>query len=328
MRTLTNSLLAFSISGFLLLGACEGDGGGDPPGDRPDASARPDAMGSSPDADPGEPDAAASPADALWLAISGANDYKNWPPFPGHDGVVATTEHGASHRRAFVNETAAGDLAAMPDGSIVVKENLTSEAPADLAAITVMQRQGDDWFWASFMPDGTPNFAGLTSDPAVADCVAAGCHGDVAGTKGDYVFLNAEAEVADELYGEITAAADVYTSWDGFGAGAPAIGPDIAGGLHGAYNRTFINEVANDNEGNLADGSILVMENLLDEDAAALDAITVMKKIADIDPANGDWFYADLTPDGKVKLAGTRSANTLRCTVGGCHASGDFVFGN
>jgi hypothetical protein len=333
MRTPTNGLVAISISSFLLLGACEGDGGGgDPPGDRPDASTGPDAMGSPDGGDPGAPDAAPNPADALWKAISGGNDYKNWAPFPGHEGVVAYTGHGATHRRAFVNETAAGDLEAMPDGSILVKENLTSEDPTDLAAITVMQKQGDTWYWARFMPDGSYDVAGTTDEPSAAPCVSSGCHGDMANSKDDYVFLNNEAQDAAAIYDQITAAADLYTTWPGFGQGAPAIKQDGSGGAHGAFNRTFINVIADGNERNLADDSILVKENLTANDAAALDAITVMKKIAGRDPDNDDWFYAKLGPDGKVQLAGTLSANAVSCTASLCHEAastgGDFVHGN
>jgi hypothetical protein len=89
-----------------------------------------------------------------------------------------------------------GDLAAMPDGSILVKENLTSADPADLAAITVMQKQGSTWYWARFAPDGSHDVAGTTDEPSAAPCVSSGCHGDMAGSKDDYVFLNNEAQDA------------------------------------------------------------------------------------------------------------------------------------
>lgn len=330
MRTATNSLVALSISSFLWLGACEGDGGGGDPVDPPDA--RPgDAMESRPDADPGAPDAAPDPAADLWEAITGANDYKEWAGFPGHEGVVPYTGHGATHRRAFVNTTAAGDLAAMPDGSIIVKENLTSDNPADLAAITVMQKQGATWYWARFMPDGSHDVAGTTEDPSAAPCVSSGCHGDMAAAKDDYVFLNNEAQDAADIYAEITA--EEYRAWVGFGTATPPIKADTTFGTHGAYNRTFINDVADGNENNLADGSILVKENLTANDATALEAITVMKKIAGRDPDNEDWFYAKLGPDGKVQLAGTLNANRVGCTSSGCHTaadtgSQDFVYGN
>lgn len=331
MRTPTKSLVAISISSVLLLGACEGDGGGGDPPVPPDAGTT-DAMGAPPDGDPGAPDAAPDPAAALWEAISGANDYKTWPEFPGHAGVVPYTGHGATHRRAFVNDTAAGDLVGLPDGSILVKENLTSEDPADLAAITVMQKQGSSWYWARFKTDGTHDVAGLTDDPSAAPCVSSGCHGDMVGSKADYVFLNNEAQDAAALYAEITAAGAEYTTWPGFGAAAPVVEPDGSGGAHGSFNRTFINDIADNNERNLADDSILVKENLSANDAAALVGITIMKKVADIDATNDDWFYAKLGPDGKVQLAGTLGANAVGCTDVGCHEAGttggDFVFSN
>lgn len=325
------------MSGFFLLGACTGESGGGGPSDpdaRPGADAAPGADGPG---NPDSPDAALDPADALWRAISGANDYKSWPGFPGHEGVVAYTGHGATHRRAFVNDTAASDLAGLPDGSILVKENLTSDNPADLAAITVIQKQGDTLYWARFAPDGTHDVAGTTEELNSEGCVAAGCHGDLAGSQDDLVFLNNEAQTAAGIYAEITAAADLYTTWAGFGAGAPAVTADTTGGLHGgAFLRTFINDVADNNERNLADGSILVLENLNDQDPAAANAlasITVMKKIADIDAANDDWFYALLGADGKVQFAGTLGGNTAYCASGACHGNealtnGDFVIRN
>jgi hypothetical protein len=273
-------------------------------------------------------------ADALWDAISGANDYKYWSPFPGHEGVVAYTGHGATHRRAFVNETAFGDLAGLPDGSILVAEDLTSADPMDLAAITVMQKQGSVWYWARFDPEGNHDVAGTTDEPGAAPCVSSGCHGDMAASKSDYVFLNNEAQDAAALYAEITMAGAEYTTWPGFGdASSPEIEPDTSGGIHGVYNRTFINDIANLDEAGLPNGSILVEEALGDADAATLLSITIMRKEAGIDAMNQDWFYAELGPDGKVQLAGTLGANNVRCSLSGCHIAGggtggDFVFGN
>lgn len=330
MRTPTKSLVAISISSILWLGACEGSGGGGGNPNPPDARS-PDAMAPQPDARPVMPDAPPDPAADLWKAISGSNGYKSWAGFPGHEGVRASADHGTTHVRVFVNEEAAADLAGLADGSILVKENFTSENEADLAAITVMQRQGSTWFWARFMPDGTYDVAGTTDDPGAATCVTSSCHGDMARTRDDYVFLNAEAQDAAAIYLELTAAGG-YTTWDGFGAGAPDIEPDNTFGVHGAFNRTFINDVADGNEDNLAADSILVKEDLTAEAATAVGALSVMKKIAGSDAANGDWFYAKLGPDGKVQLAGTKGANNVSCAISGCHdtasTDGDFVFGN
>jgi hypothetical protein len=185
MRTTTTDLISISLAGLLFLGACGDDGGGSGPG-------APDAAGG-----PATPDASGvDRAPELWNAISGANDYTQWAGFPGHEGVNAFTAHGTSHYRAFVNDIAAGDIAGMPDGSILVKENLTSENPADLAAITVMQKLGTTWYWASFLPDGTYDIAGTTEELAGEGCVAEVCHGDSIASEGDYVFLNNEAQNA------------------------------------------------------------------------------------------------------------------------------------
>jgi hypothetical protein len=153
----------------------------------------------------------------------------------------------------------------------------------------------------------------------------------MAASKNDYVFLNSEAQDAAAIYVELTVTGSEYTNLPGFGASAPTIAPDGSGGEHGAFNRAFINDIANGNEANLADDSILVMESFSANDAATLLAIEIMKKIDGIDPANGDWFYAKLGPDGKVQLAGTLGANAVSCGVGGCHEAApgaDFVFSN
>lgn len=325
------SLIAISMSGCFLLSACKGSSGGgnEGPDARPGADARPGT-----DATPGSPDAPADPAAALWDAIQG---YEDWTPFPGFEGVAEYTGHGATHRRAFVNTTAEADLAGLASGSILVKENLTSENPDDLAAITVMQKQGDTWFWASFKPDGTYEVAGTTEELNGAGCVAAGCHGDLATSKNDYVFLNNQAQDAAAIYAEITVAADLYTTWAGFGVDTPVVSMDTTGGLHGGtFLRTFINPVAENNERNLADGSVLVLENLNSMDpaaAGALATITLMKKVPDVDPDNDDWFYARLGADGKVQFAGTLGQNNAYCASGTCHGdldltNNDFVFRN
>ena len=286
-----------------------------------------------PDARPDATSSMDGPANALWDAITGANDYKDWAPFPGHEGVVAFAGHGASHRRAFANATAFGDLAGFPDGSILVTEDLVSAEPMDLATITVMQKQGSTWYWARFDPEGNHDVAGTTDDPGAASCVSSGCHGDMAGSKNDHVFLNNEAQEAAALYAEITMAGAEYTTWPGFGdASSPAVEPDGSGGVHGPFNRTFINDIANLDEAGLPNGSILVEEALSAADAAMLLSITIMRKEAGIDAVNQDWFYAQLGPDGKVQLAGTWGANNVGCSLSGCHdatyTGGDFVYGN
>ena len=321
------------MSGLFLLGACQGESGGGNEG--PDARPRADAAPGTDGSNPGDPDASTDPAAALWEAIDG---YESWAPFPGFEGVAEYTGHGATHRRAFVNPTAANDLAGLADGSILVKENLTSDNPDDLAAITVMQKQGDTWFWARYKPDGTYDVAGTTEELGAEGCLAAGCHGDLATSQNDYVFLNNNAQTAAAIYGEITVATDLYTEWVGFGVATPVVTADTTGGLHGGtFLRTFINGVADSNERNLADGSVLVLENLTSADpaaAGALATLSVMKKIPDLDPENDDWFYATLGADGKVKFAGTLGQNNASCGgSSGCHGdavltNGDFVIRN
>ncbi len=117
---------------------------------------------------------------------------------------------------------------------------------------------------------------------------------------------------------------DPYQQWAQF--------PDRQGTLpsalpHGPMSQVFINGVvqsALDNfDGALPEGSIIVKENV----GTSLDvtevALTVMWKVQGFDPANNDWFWANMTPDGEIVAEG----KVQGCTAchGGARAN-DFVF--
>ncbi|MGV3524970.1 MAG: cytochrome P460 family protein [Candidatus Sericytochromatia bacterium] len=73
----------------------------------------------------------------------------------------------------------------------------------------------------------------------------------------------------------------------------------------------------------LPEGSVSVKEGHPSADAAA-DRVYVMKKIKGYDSANGDWFYAVLSPDGSVRQQGK-----MQMCIG-CHGrakASDYVFG-
>ncbi|WP_053333160.1 cytochrome P460 family protein [Haliangium ochraceum] len=325
MRALTK-LAAISCSGLLFLGACGDDGGGTDP----DIDAGIDAG----DIDAGDIDAGGDGAAALWAMVS---DYATWDEFPNHGGVVAYQGHGAEYRQVFVNDTAKGDLAAMPDGSIIVKTNLTADDATAVAAITVMMRDGDDWVWARFDPSGTDDVYGTTDELNGMGCVAGACHGDMDGTDQDYVFLNNDAQAAGAAYAEMTAAGAEYDTFDSFFGNAVEIFETVP--AHGDYARVYVNETGADDSANLPMGSLIVKENLkgADENNVTLDSYTIMQKIAEDDDESKNWLFAKLTTEGKVTVASTpEQLGDNGCTRSDCHGSmqgtgstgGDYVFGN
>lgn len=138
-------------------------------------------------------------ADAVWAHLDSV-DYRqawsNWPDRPslyqGQDphGMLLTT---------YLNTHAAQGLSAMklgaertlPFGSIIVKENYSSDTT--LVATTVMYKQRGydpdhhDWFWLKRLADGTIEAAGRAEG-----CIS--CHGDAA-EQWDYLMTaRADAE--------------------------------------------------------------------------------------------------------------------------------------
>ncbi|MCG8556062.1 MAG: hypothetical protein MJD61_12365, partial [Proteobacteria bacterium] len=93
--------------------------------------------------------------------------------------------------------------------------------------------------------------------------------------------------------------------------------------------RIFLNDVADSNPEQLADGAIIAKENYTADDPNMFDSITVMQKLKDYDPDNNDWFWAKFDPMGDllmnaagVALAGKiGKGGTMGCIP--CHRSTD-----
>ncbi len=124
----------------------------------------------------GSPDVAANGA-ALWEYVKSA-DYKTWKMWPGTSAFYqGQLPHGA-WLTTYVNEPAFNAIEAkagsLPDGSIVVMENYSSAK--ELTALTMIYKvkgynpEGDDWFWARYLPDGK-----IDSEGKVSLCMV--CHG-------------------------------------------------------------------------------------------------------------------------------------------------------
>jgi hypothetical protein len=113
--------------------------------------------------------------------------------------------------------------------------------------------------------------------------------------------------------------AKAWRMWPGKSAFHKGTGP------HGALLTTYVNPLAYDpiatRAESMPDGVIIVMENYSRD--SALISHTVMYKKFRFDPDNGDWFWANYAPDGKVMDAG----KVQSCME--CHSkakSSDYLF--
>lgn len=131
----------------------------------------------------------------LWTYITEKNDYKQWPLWPGEEGIrEGESDRHGKFVRIFMNELVADDTSSLPDGSIIVKENFGAQSEDALGAITIMYRDTGydpehyDWFWIKYKPDGsldqTPE--GMSIVGRVPGCIQ--CHQAADGD--DFVFAN------------------------------------------------------------------------------------------------------------------------------------------
>jgi hypothetical protein len=158
---------------------------------------------------------------------------------------------------------------------------------------------------------------------------------------GGQPFSEQDAEQATQFFQEINAAP--YTEW--------AFEPNVPEGFyvgvepHGMILRVFINDLASgDLEGGrlageaFSDGAIIVKENHMPMgvDISGMDlqapvpefegnlaALTFMVKVPGYNPEAGDWFWAKMSPDGKIDSAGKAQG----CIA--CHSQAvdsDYVF--
>ena len=90
---------------------------------------------------------------------------------------------------------------------------------------------------------------------------------------------------------------------------------------HGPKHKVYVNDKALASTAPpLQYGSIQVKENF--NMAGELKAITVMYKIKDYNPGDGDWFWVKYSPEGKAAKAG-KPAGCIGCH--GTRANNDFV---
>ncbi len=127
-------------------------------------------------------------ADALWTHLKDSDYRANWDLWPGKGRLYEGIEPHGMLLTTYVNGIAAeglaaGKLADLPAGSILVKENYMPDST--LAAVTVMVRRPgynpdhQDWLFAKYDPRGEAEAFGR-----VAGCQA--CHGTA--DNGAYIF--------------------------------------------------------------------------------------------------------------------------------------------
>lgn len=99
---------------------------------------------------------------------------------------------------------------------------------------------------------------------------------------------------------------------------------------HGKFVKLYMNRIAAGNPKNPPHGSILVKENYGPK-KQKLMAVTVMYRVKDYDPKNGDWYWAKYEADGRISKMKSMpiAGKVMMCTK--CHAGADgkdYVFAN
>ena len=87
---------------------------------------------------------------------------------------------------------------------------------------------------------------------------------------------------------------------------------------HGALLTTYLNDVAAEalanKAGTMPEGAIIVKENYMPDENLA--AVTVMYKVKDYNPSQGDWYYSKHLPDGVLDQ--TPTGMSMEGKVPGC----------
>ena len=127
----------------------------------------------------------------LFARIMQDDSYQEWAQFPDHQGTFSSVLPHGPMSQVFINGEVESALAnfdgVLPDGSIIVKENIETSPDVTEAALTVMWKvQGfdpanNDWFWANMTPEGQ-----IMAEGRVQACAA--CHGGARAN--DFVFVH------------------------------------------------------------------------------------------------------------------------------------------
>lgn len=125
------------------------------------------------------------------------SSYTAWKTVASRPRDVDDAPHGNASK-TFLNSIAAGDMATLPHGSILVMENTGSDDAVTAVSVMYRVRGSDpanhDWYWMQYLPDGS--LAKTSEEPRarplagrVTSCIQ--CHKMV--PDDDLVFFNNEA---------------------------------------------------------------------------------------------------------------------------------------
>jgi hypothetical protein len=99
----------------------------------------------------------AAPSAESAAILASVKDYASWPKF----AEMPTATRSEGHMNMFVlgyhnqvvTDAIASKTVPLPDGAIIVKQQMKSADAAPMS-ITVMSKQGGQWYWLSATPDG------------------------------------------------------------------------------------------------------------------------------------------------------------------------------
>lgn len=98
---------------------------------------------------------ASAETQSLWSSLSA---YESWPQFPEATERSRSSTHSNMWVLSYYNDVVqkAMDDGALPlaEGSVIVKENYANEDDATPMALTVMSKEGGDWYWVQATPEG------------------------------------------------------------------------------------------------------------------------------------------------------------------------------
>lgn len=126
--------------------------------------------------------------EALWRRITEEEDYEDYPFWPGHEGICdGQSPHGVYHQ-VYIHPVLMNALpikdGKVPNGSIIVKENMNSRKKIDSYTIMVKvdgyNPEAGDWFWMKLDKKGNTIVEGKPGP-----CIA--CHEPL--KSNDYIIL-------------------------------------------------------------------------------------------------------------------------------------------
>ncbi len=92
---------------------------------------------------------------ALWAKIQG---YSTWAKFTENQTPVPSKSHMdmfvVTYHNDVVADAVTNNTLPLPDGAILVKDNFASADAAMPMAVTVMSKEGGEWYWLEATPDG------------------------------------------------------------------------------------------------------------------------------------------------------------------------------